>query len=433
MCERQTFSIDFIARKSKGKKNKATIFARVTVDGETREISTKNLISFSSWDSVKEIVRGRSIETASINKHIEDVRFRLQEKYRELERQGELITAQSVKDAYLGVQRKLKEHSLFDLTQYFKRIWEGKIEFKNYATTIDYLKLFVKSHFKTEDIFLSQIDRQFATDLEYYIKTNPIKKHDKCEGNGLAKHIQRFKRILNWATDDIEWIAFNPCAKYKCPIKRHKRKKLAFQEVIALEKQAFTHPHLAYVRDLFLFSCYTGLAFADVMALCPADFEYISSGVLLCKIYRAKSDELCAIPFLNGAISIMLRYGKNFDTPNFEPIFPKISNQEVNRCLKIIAEVCGIYINLTFHVARHTFAKVMALKNGIPLETVQIMLGHTKITTTQIYADVDEEKVLDDMRGMEEKIEAKKNIVYNMSAMQHRNPLREHPKIEIPS
>jgi len=290
-------------------------------------------------------------------------------------------------------------------------------------------KLFVKSNFKAEDIFLSQVDKQFATDLEYYIKMNPIKKHDKCEGNGLAKHIQRFKRILNWAADDIEWIAFNPCAKYKCPIKRHKRKKLSFQEVVALEKHVFTHPNLAYVKDLFLFSCYTGLAFADVMALCPADFEYTSSKVLLCKIYRAKSDELCAIPFLNGAISIMLRYGKSFDTPNFDRIFPKISNQEVNRSLKIIAEICGIYIHLTFHVARHTFAKVMALKNGIPLETVQIMLGHTKITTTQIYADVDEEKVLDDMKDMEEKIEKKKALVYNMDRASQYAALTEHAKI----
>ncbi|MFT3947159.1 MAG: site-specific integrase [Agriterribacter sp.] len=414
MCERQTFSIDFIARKLKGEKNKANIFARVTVDGETKEISTKNLIKFSSWDSRQEMVKGRNIEASAINNHINEVRFRLQQKYRELERQEEIITAQAVKDAYLGVQKKLKEHRLFDLTNYFKQIWESKIEFKNYATTIDYLKLFVKHHFKTEDIYLSRIDKQFATDFEYYIKTNPIKKHDKCEGNGLAKHIQRFKRILNWAADGIEWMTFNPCAKYKCPLKRNKRKKLSFQEVVALENHDFTRLNLNYVRDLFVFSCYTGLAFADVMALCPADFEYTSNNVMLCKIYRAKTDELCAVPFLKSAISIMYRYGKNIDTPNFEPIFPKISNQEVNRSLKIIAEICGIYIHLTFHVARHTFAKVMALKNGIPLETVQIMLGHTKITTTQIYADVDEEKVLDDMKGMEEKIEKKKALIYNI-------------------
>lgn len=414
MCERQTFSIDFIARKSKGEKNKASIFARVTVEGETKEISTKNIVKFSSWDNRQEMVKGRNIEAHAINNHINEIRFRLQQKYRELEKQEEIITAQSVKDAYLGIQKKLKGHSLLELTNYFKKIWEDKIEFKNYATTIDYLKSFVKHHFKTEDIYLSRIEKQFATDFEYYIKMNPIKEYDKCVGNGLAKHIQRFKRILNWAADDIEWMAFNPCAKYKCPIKRTKRKKLSFQEVVALEKQVFARSNLNYVRDLFVFSCYTGLAFADVMALCPADFEYTSSKVLLCKIYRAKSDELCAIPFLNRAISIMLRYGKNFDKPNFEPIFPKISNQEVNRSLKIIAEICGIYIHLTFHVARHTFAKVMALKNGIPLETVQIMLGHTKITTTQIYADVDEEKVLDDMKEMNEKIEKKKALLYDM-------------------
>ncbi|PVD53005.1 hypothetical protein DC498_06465 [Terrimonas sp.] len=246
MCERQTFSIDFIARKLKGEKDKAIIFARVTVDGETKEISTKDQVKFSAWDSRQEMVKGRTIEASAINNHINETRFKLQQKYRELEKHEAMITAQTVKDAYLGVQKKLKGHSLFELTDYFKKIWVDKIEFKNYATTIDYLKLFVKSQFKTEDIFLSQVNKQFATDLEYYIKTYPIKKHDKCDGNGLAKHIQRFKRILNWAADEIEWIDFNPCAKYKCPLKKSKRKKLSFQDVITMENKVFAFPNLAF-------------------------------------------------------------------------------------------------------------------------------------------------------------------------------------------
>jgi site-specific recombinase XerD len=332
---------------------------------------------------------------ADINKHINDVRFRIEEKYRELERQQVLITAQSIKDAYSGVQKKLKGHTLFELTQYFEKIWKCKIGFKNFATTIEYLHRFVKSHFKVDELYLSQITIQFPTDFEHYICHNPIKEHDVCKGNGLKKHIQRFKRIMNWAAKEIKWIPTNPCADYSCSVKKTKRKKLTILEVVAIERQEFSNDKLAYIRDLFIFSCYTGLAFADVMALCPADFERTSSGVFLCKIYRTKSEELCAVPFLKKPIDIILKYAKNFETPSLDPIFPRISNAEVNRCLKIIAEICGIYTLLTFHIARHTFAKVMALKNGIPLETVQIMLGHTKITTTQFYADVDEEKVLE--------------------------------------
>ncbi|MBN8880458.1 MAG: site-specific integrase [Sphingobacteriales bacterium] len=409
MCERQTFSIDFIVRKCKADKRRADIFARVTVDGEIAEISTKNQIDYNNWDNKKEIVKGKSIEIATINEHIRDVRYRLTEKHRELERQAELITAMSVKQAYLGVQKKIKGRKLLELTEYYEKIWKDKIEFKNYDTTIDYIKRFVKSHFEVEDIYLSQVDLQFATDLEHYIRNNPLKAHDPCKGNGLGKHLQRFKRILNWATEEIKWIAINPCAKYKCAIKKAKRKKLKIEELIAIERHVFVNPKLAYVRDLFIFSCYTGLAFADVMALCPADFERLKNGVILCTIYRTKSDELCAIPFLKRAIEIMLKYN-DFKTPNHDKIFPHITNQEVNRCLKIIADMCEVYTPLTFHVARHTFAKVIALKNGIPLETVQIMLGHTKITTTQIYADVDEEKVLNDMEGMDEKIEKRKEL-----------------------
>lgn len=415
MCERQTFSIDFIARKLKSNNTLANIYARVTVDGQTVEISTKDQIKHVLWDHRAEEVKGKGLETATINNHIDEVRFRLKQKYLELEHEKEIITAQVIKEAYLGVRLKSKRHTLLELTVYFEKIWTTKIEFKNYGTTIAYLKLFVKHQFSKDDIHLLDIDKQFATDFEYYIKTNPIKHYDKCEGNGLAKHIQRFKRILNWAADEIGWLPANPCDSYNCPLKKTKRKKLSIDEVIVIENKLLSNKKLEYVRDIFIFSCYTGLAFADVMALCSADFERTSSGIIMCKIYRAKSDELCAVPFLKKAISIMLKYSNTFESRNYTPIFPRITNQDTNRCLKIIAEICDIKIPLTFHVARHSFAKAIALKNGIPLETVQIMLGHTKITTTQIYADVDEEKILQDISGMEEKIEMRKTLLLNSS------------------
>jgi len=206
-------------------------------------------------------------------------------------------------------------------------------------------------------------------------------------------------------------VKVNPIAKYKCPLKKSKRKKLTIEELVALENHVFINEKLKYVRDLFLFSCYTGLAFVDVMALRQSHFEKTAEGVIWCKIYRTKSDELCAVPFVQSAINIFLSYAVDISTPNEKPIFPDITNQEVNRCLKSIAEVCGIATLMTFHVARHTFAKVVALKNGIPIETVQIMMGHTKITTTQIYADVDEEKVINDMAGLEGKLDVKRAMV----------------------
>lgn len=408
-----TFSVSFLTRKCKADKKRAGIYARIIIDGEAKELSTKEQIPISSWDSAKNRMKGNSIEVKSINEHLDNIRLTIKEKYRKLLDDGKLVTAETVRDAYLGVQSDLKGYKLKELLAYYTKIWKLKLKdggFKNYKTTIKYLELFLSNQFASGDVYLSQIDGQFATDFEYYIRTQPIKTHDPCKGNGVGKHIQRFKRILTWAADDLKWIKENQCRKYSCAMKKSKRKKLDMADLIKLEEKEFMNPSVIYIKELFLNSCYTGLAFAEAMVLSEHDFEWNLDGVVWCKMYRTKSDELCAIPMLPSAANILKKYRGEAVQNGRATIFPHITNQQVNRCLKIIQEICEIRIPLTFHVARHTFAKTVALKNGIPLETVQMMLGHTKITTTQIYADVDEEKIMNDMAGLEEKLNKKREI-----------------------
>ncbi|MEO9021811.1 MAG: site-specific integrase [Ginsengibacter sp.] len=414
--ETQSFGISLLIRKCKTDKKKADIYVRITVNGESKEFSTKEQIETVNWNSKKGMVKGNSIPVKSINEHLENVKFNIRENYRKLLDTGKLITAESLREAYLGIQTQLKGHTLKELLAYFKKIWESKTRpggFKNYKTTIKYLELFVESTTSSGDVFLPQVNGQFATDFEHYIRTTPIKYHDPCKGNGVGKHIQRFKRILNWAANDLKWINENQCRNYSCPLKKSKRKKLDIYELVALEKMPFSHPTLNFVKDLFLYSCYTGLAFADTMVLTEKDFEWDINGTIWCKIYRIKSDGFCAVPLLKSAATILDKYRQDAREKGRKTIFPYLANQNVNHSLKIIQEVCEITTYLTFHVARHSFAKTVALKNGIPLETVQMMLGHSKISTTQIYADVDEEKIADDMAGLEDKLNKKRAIIMN--------------------
>jgi len=172
MEPKQSFSIDFIIRKCKANKKRADIFARITVDGEPKEISIKEQIDTDDWNSDKETVKGKSIEVKAINERINDVRFRIKEKYRELERAEQLITAESVKASYLGVQTQLKGHKLRELLDYYRKIWAPKLKeggFKNYKTTIKYVELFLDSKSPGLDVYLSQVNGQFATDFEHYI------------------------------------------------------------------------------------------------------------------------------------------------------------------------------------------------------------------------------------------------------------------------
>lgn len=227
----------------------------------------------------------------------------------------------------------------------------------------------------------------------------------------MGKHIQRFKRILNWAKEDLKWIQQSQVKDYKCPLKRRKRVKLRFEEVLAIERQIFIDPTVIYIAELFLFSCYTGLSFADVMGMTETDLEDDLHGDTWLHIYRIKSNEPCGVPLLKAAKNILQKYRDEASRLKRTTIFRRVTNKTANDTLKIIIAQAGIQSVITFHIARHTFAKTIALKNGIPLETVQIMMGHTKITTTQIYAEVDEEKVITDMTGLDEKLDKKRAIV----------------------
>jgi integrase/recombinase XerD len=321
--ETTTFAISFLTRKCKGDKKRADIYARVTVNGEQKELSVKEQISVSSWDNRKNRLRGNTIEARSINEHLDNIRQSIKDKYRNLFDDNKLVTAETVRNAYLGIQTELKGHKMGELLDYYKKIWEFKLKnggFKNYRTTIKYLQLFLSYEFKSGDVFLSQIDGQFATNFEHYIRTNSIKEHDPCKGNGVGKHIQRFKRILNWAADDLKWMKENQCSHYSCPIKKSKRRKLDMTDLIKLETKQFVDPTLSYVKELFLNSCYTGLAFADAMALSEHEFEWNLDGVVWCKMYRTKSEELCAVPLLPSAANILKNIGR-MPQRKVEPLF----------------------------------------------------------------------------------------------------------------
>ncbi|WP_372755786.1 site-specific integrase [Mariniflexile sp.] len=172
---------------------------------------------------------------------------------------------------------------------------------------------------------------------------------------------------------------------------------LSFDELQQIEFKKFTIPRLELVKDLFVFSCYTSLSYIDVIHLTADNISVGIDGELWIYYNREKTDKSIKIPLLPKALHIIDKYKDSHKSKSQGTIFPKMSNQKLNSYLKEIADVCGIKKNLTFHIARHTFATTVTLSNGIPIETVSKLLGHSKISTTQIYAKVIERKVSDDM------------------------------------
>jgi site-specific recombinase XerD len=260
-----------------------------------------------------------------------------------------------------------------------------------------------------EDISLKEINYKFITDFEYFLKSfKPLDHHKSLSNNGVMKHMERFRKMVNVALKN-EWMEKDPFKAYKMKFTKYERGYLTAKELERIEKKDFEFERLQYVKDLFVFSCYTGLAYTDAMHLSPGSLIRGIDGEHWLITSRQKTGTPVKIPLLPKAKDIIEKYRNNPKSLNDGTLFPNISNQRLNGYLKEIADVCKIDKNLTFHLARHTFATTVTLSNGVPIESVSKMLGHTKITTTQVYAKVIESKLSDDMKLLKQKLNNKKN------------------------
>jgi site-specific recombinase XerD len=214
--------------------------------------------------------------------------------------------------------------------------------------------------------------------------------------------------MLNLA-EKLEWISTNPFKSFKISYEKRERGYLTSEQLKTIEERTFSIHRLQLVKDLFVFSCYSGVAYIDLQGLTSENIVRGIDGSQWLSFKRHKTKTAVKVPLLSIAQEIIEKY-RDFPTLEGKPwLFPRISNQKLNAYLKEIADLCGIKMNLTFHIARHTFATTVTLSNGVPIETVSKILGHTDIKTTQIYAKVIENKVADDMLNLRNKLSNNKN------------------------
>ena len=221
--------------------------------------------------------------------------------------------------------------------------------------------------------------------------------------NGVMKHLERLKKMVNLAIK-LEWIIKNPFNQFQLKFDKYDRQFLTERELELIENTHYNNGRLERVKDCFIFSCYTGLSYVDVKELSLNQLARGIDGNYWIFTKREKTNETVKIPILPRALEIISKYKITSERLNDEKVLPLCSNQKANSYLKEIADLCGIKKNLTFHMARHTFATTVTLSNGVPIETVSKLLGHTKLSTTQIYARVVEKKVSDDMALLRDKI-----------------------------
>jgi site-specific recombinase XerD len=406
MRSSNTFGIQFVIRLPKQQKNdQATVFARISVNGRRCEISLKKKVNPQNWDDAKGKARGTKEEIRKLNEHIERVRTIIADGYHELVQQKKVITVDAVKSLFLGADDS--EITLIKLGEYHNTEMKDKLAdgtMKNYYTTQKYIAKFLKEKYYRNDISLAELNYKFILDFETYLSKHQPKDHQKpLHNNGIMKHIERLCKMVNMAVT-MDWLAKDPFAKYRQHFDKVERFYLTKEELSAIEKKKFTIERLQVVKDLFLFSCYTGLAYIDTMNLTAGNIVKGIDGNDWLITSRQKTDTDVRIPLLPQAEELIKKYHNHAKAVNYGTLFPVISNQKMNAYLKEIADLCNINKAITFHIARHTFATTITLSNGVPIESVSKMLGHTTIRSTQVYAKVVEQKLSEDMQNLKKRM-----------------------------
>lgn len=401
------FSILFYLKSgSLCKDGKTSIYLRITVDGKRCEISIKRKIDPAKWNSISGKLKGHGQEAFHINKYIDSIRTKLYKIQEKFILEDKPFTALMIKNKFLnkGDERKT-------LLQIFEQ-HNNQIEklvgksysygcYNRYVRTSNHLKNYIQNEYHTDDIFVQDVDLKFINGFEYFLKIK-----DVGNQNTVTKYLTNFKKIIRIAYAN-DWINKDPFFHWKAKWETVERNFLSESDIQKLIKKELRLPRLDLVKDIFVFSCFTGLAYVDVQKLSKNDIVIGIDGERWIKTKRAKTNTRSNIPILPTAEAILEKYRGHSDIINSDKVLPILSNQKMNAYLKEIADLCGISKNLTFHLARHTFATTVTLTNGVPIESVSKMLGHKSLKTTQHYAKILDRKVSEDMKVLRNKLSLK--------------------------
>jgi site-specific recombinase XerD len=400
------FSLLFYIRKPKNYVNgPMPVWVRITVNGKRSETPSGRECEPAQWNSAAGRQKGTKEEVKSFNAYLDDLQSKVYEAHRQLTEEDVLVTAETIRNKFMGRTEKprsliaiFKEHNHKMEALLGKEYTPGTL--CRYKTSLKHTQDFLKWKYNLTDIDIKQVDHAFITEYEFYLRSER-----KCANNSAVKYIKNFGKIIRICIAN-RWLAYDPFSNYKNKIKTVDRVYLTTEELQEMSVKDMATDRLTQVRDIFLFCCFTGLAYADVKKLRRWEIVTGVDGEKWLSINRLKTDVPSRIPLLPTAMSLIQRYADHAQCENSGRVLPVLSNQKMNSYLKEIADVCGINKPITFHIARHTFATTVTLLNGVPIESVSKMLGHTNIQTTQHYAKILDIKVGADMALLRQKYSA---------------------------
>lgn len=397
------FSLLFYLKKSKNhQKGPVPVYMRITVEGKRAEVAIGRECEPSEWNIGSGRVKGTREKARAINAHLDNLQSRIYEACNTLEKAEIEVTATGLKDVFIGKVEKPRmlmeifaEHNQKVEALIGNGFAQGTLE--RYRTSLKHTRDFLQWKYNLTDISIKRVDHDFITSYEFYLLSER-----KCANNSAVKYIKNFKKIIRICLAS-GWITRDPFVNYKSKVRPVERVFLNEEELQEISNKVFATERMNQVRDIFIFSCFTGLAYVDVKKLRRSEIVKGGDGEMWIYTKRQKTSTPTRVPLLPSALSLLNKYAAHPACANEDKALPVTSNQKMNAYLKEIADVCGINKELTFHIARHTFATTVTLLNGVPIESVSKMLGHTNIKTTQHYAKILDVKVGADMALIRDK------------------------------
>jgi len=390
--ERHSFSINYnVSKEKKRKDGTVPINATINLNGVRASFSTGRKVLFEDWDSTKQRAKGNNEQAKLINAYLLQIKNKIARLELELLERGYIITADLLKDAYFNNVESIQTKTLNQVFEDYLKSLEkivgngiSKSTFYCYTHSFRLVKEYIKLQYKRDDMFLLELNYSFIENFNIFLKTE-----HKQRINTTVKHLKCLKRITNIAIAN-KYLKFDPFLNHKLEREKVEKEFLTEEELRLIINKDFAMPRLERVRDIFIFSCFTGLSWGDVRTLDKSHFVSDEEGRTWIKKNRIKTGVLSRIPLLPIPKLILEKYKGG------EKLLPTVDLSTTDVYLKQIADLCGINKRVSFHTARFTFATTVTLTNRISLEVVSKMMGHTNTRMTAHYA-----KIIDNYIGEE--------------------------------
>lgn len=400
---RSTFKILFYVKRNAIKKDGTVpIFCRITINGTIAHFSCRLFVNPMQWDVKSGQTFGNDSTSRRINTELNKIRKGVSKHFDRIFTGIGPLTAERVKISYCGFDRNSRtllqvfENHNREFAQLVKSGVRQLSSYNKYCSVFNHLKEFLYEKYKLKDIALIDIRPDFIVNFEIFLRRTK-----GCVNNTVYTYLNPLRRMILIARNN-GWLDYNPFGDYRITMKKTDRVYLTMDEIYRIKNIQMMGYAALYglVQDLFIFCCFTGVSYIDLKNLTTKNLKQTEKGIWLC-FERHKTGISCNIPLLDIPLGIITKYRAFMIN---EQLFSIPSYSTLLYAIKRIAKLCNIEKHISWHTARHTFATEICLQNGVPIETISRMLGHTDVKTTQIYARISNTVIQRDMAKLAEQL-----------------------------